>query len=381
MKIALVHDDFIQWGGAERVVEAMAEIWPEAPIFTLAYDESVLPKTFPKDRLIPSKAQSKFYVEHVYPKLFFLDPIFFEGFNFNEFDVLISSSTRFAKSIVTQPQTIHFAYINTPPRFLWPVSLGFGPSEYVKGFIKKTFFLFRPLSRVMIPPIISLLRLHDFAAAQRIDYLIGNSQNVARRIEKFYRRAADHIYPFVELDRFEKCTKPTDHEPYYLIVSRLGEHKRVDLAIKAFNRLGWNLKIIGSGPERERLEAISGETIEFLGFVSDDDVVSYLQNCEGFIYPQEEDFGITALEAQAAGKPVIAFRAGGATETVIENKTGVFFDEQTEESLTAALKKSSTISFDPNEIMAHAQSFSREIFKANLKKYVEQKVNGSQYNE
>lgn len=373
MKVALVHDDFMQWGGAERVVAAMAEIWPEAPIYTLAYDPSILPADFPVERLCASRLNTKFYKKWLYPKLFFLDPIVFERFNLNEFDVVVSSTSRFAKSVVTQPQTKHFAYINTPPRFLWPVSQGFDPDDYLSGFVNKTFFPFRPLVRMVLPMILSNLRLLDVAGAQRIDFLVANSANVARRIKKFYHREANVVHPFVDLERFDDVAPFQTSGDYFLIVSRLSDHKRIDLAIEAFNELGWKLKVIGTGPERENLERLAQKNIEFLGYVSDEEVVHYLAGCKAFIYPQEEDFGITALEAQAVGRPVIAYRGGGVLETVIEGETGVFFDAQTKDSLIHALKEFETNSFDSQKIRNQVRKFSREQFKQTLKEFVDTK--------
>lgn len=370
MKVAIVHDDFMQWGGAERVVLALSEIWPDAPIYTIAYNEHVLPEGFPVHRLRTSFLQRSLFKKLLYPKCFFLDPLLFEQFNFNDYDVVVSSSSRFAKSVITQPQTVHIAYINTPPRFLWPVSLNFSPQLYIANFLHKLPFGTRTLSKLLLKPILTLLRMHDFAAAQRIDYLIGNSKNVAWRIQKVYNREADYIHPFVELERFGKSVAQESQSDYFLIVSRLTEHKRIDLAVEAFNELGLPLKIIGTGPARASLEKSARSNVEFLGYVSDAEVVEYLYNCRAFVYPQEEDFGITALEAQAAGKPVIAFGAGGALETVVEGETGLFFYPQTKDALVDVLRKFDAMTFDREKIVRHVQHFSRDRFKQEMEDYV-----------
>ena len=372
MKVAIVHDDFMQWGGAERVVLAMSEIWPDAPIYTMAYDENVLPDSFPVDRLRTSFMNRPLIKKLFYPKLFFLDPLFFELFSFNNYDIVVSSSTRFAKSVVTQPHTKHVAFINSPPRFLWPVSEGFTPNDYAEGFISKMFFIFRPLVRLLLPLLLSILRVQDYVSAQRATKVIGNSHNVANRIHSFYKRTADVIYPFVELERFKSTSLDSIVQgDYYLIVSRLSEHKRIDLAIEACNELNKPLKIIGTGSEREYLERIAGDSIELLGFVSDQEVEKYISGCKAFIYPQEEDFGITAIEAQASGKPVIAYKAGGAIETVIDGKTGILFTPQTKEGLMQAITEFEAKQFDPKVCIENAESFSRETFKEKMRQYIE----------
>lgn len=370
MKVALVHDDFMQWGGAERVVEALMELFPDAPVYTLSYDTDVLPKTFPVERLRTSFLQFSTFKKLI-NVLFFLHPLVFERFRLNGFDVVISSSTRFAKSIITQPQTVHIAYINTPPRFLWPVTDGFGPAEYTEDSIRKSFILLRPFMKLFLHPLLTVLRMHDFAAAQRIDYLVGNSKNVAKRIRKIYRRDAAVIYPFADLQRFLDQPLVSDEQGrYFLIVSRLAAHKRVDIAVRACTNLGLPLKIIGAGPQRPYLESIAGESIEFLGFVPDEVVVEYMKNARAFIYPQEEDFGITAIEAQALGKPVIAYNEGGAQETVEQDKTGVFFAFQTEAALAEAFQRFETMTFDAAYIREHAKRFSRERFLQDIQNVV-----------
>lgn len=392
MKLALVHDDFMQWGGAERLVLAMAGIWPDAPIYTTIYDEKVLPKNFPKNRLVPSFLQGLPLSRILYRQLFFLHPLAFESFNFNKFDVVISSTTRFAKSIVTQPQTLHICYCNTPPRFLWM------PKNYFET--KKFNPLFWPFYKLILPPLLSYLRLHDQTAAQRVDYFIANSKNVAARIKKYYNRDSTVIYPFVETARFARMRMDTngnspnkseysdktksiwiknsdyldsDKLGYFLIVSRLGGHKRVDLAISAFNRLGWSLKIIGTGPEEKKYKKMAKENIEFLGQISDEEVIRYYENCTALIYPQEEDFGITALEAMSAGKPVIAYKRGGALETIIPGITGEFFSPQTADALIDALKNFNLVKYSFEDCHNQAVKFSKEHFVKEMKNFTETK--------
>lgn len=365
MRLAIIHDDFMQWGGAERLVLAMAEIWPGAPIYTAIYDEKILPKDFPKERLIPSFLQGLPLSRTLYRQLFFLHPLAFESFNFNKFDVVISSTTRFAKSIVTQPQTLHICYCNTPPRFLWMPRVYFATKKFNP--------LFWPFYRLILPPLLSYLRLHDQTAAQRVDYFIANSKNVAARIKKYYNRESAVIYPFVETARFARPRIQTDEKRietdrnYFLIVSRLGGHKRVDLAISAFNKLGWPLKIIGTGPEEKKYKKMAKSNISFLGQISDEEVVRYYQNCIALIYPQEEDFGITALEAMAAGKPVIAYKRGGVLETIVHGITGEFFYPQTVDALFTVLKNFEPEKYKPEACRGQAAKFSKERFVKELK--------------
>lgn len=365
MNIAIVHDDFMQWGGAERVVAAMLEVWPDADLYTAVYDESIISRQLGSGQLDSTQIKASF-LQHwigrkLYRPLFFLHPLAFESFDFSDYDVVISSTTRFAKSIKTKPGTLHICYCNTPPRFLWPIDKANQQSWIME-------------------PLLSLLRMHDFTAAQQVDHFIGNSQEVARRIEKFYRRKATVIYPFVDLERF---ALPTNNQQltinnYFLIVSRLSPQKRVDLAVEAFKELPKeNLVIIGDGPQRGVLEKTAPENVKFLGRVSDEEVVAYLQNCRAFIYPQKEDFGITALEAQAVGKPIIAYKDGGALETVIKGETGIFFDKQTPPSLAGAVRKflnPKGSKLEPERIRENAERFSKERFKTELKEFVESLV-------
>lgn len=387
MKLAIVHDDFMQWGGAERLVLAMANMWPGSPIFTSIYDEKVLPHDFPTERLRPSFLQKWPGINKMYRHLFFMYPLAFESFNLNEFDVVISSTTRFAKSIIVQPQTLHICYCNTPPKFLWMSKLYFAQKKFSP--LLKLFY------KLFLPFFLSYLRLSDFIAAQKVDYFVASSKNVAGRIGKYYRRESKVIYPFVDLERFEK--KDTEYkiqdtgegkqeagnrqqgtgssrEGYFLIVSRLGGHKRVDLAIEAFNKLKLPLKVIGDGPERKVYEKMADSNINFLGKLSDEEVVHYYQNCTAFINPQLEDFGITVLEAQAAGKPVVAFGAGGVLETVVAGVTGEFFYPQTSECLIRVIRDFDPGRYDSFACRKQAEKFSRERFERELRDFVERKL-------
>lgn len=359
MRIAIVHDDLTQRGGAERVVEAMHQIWPEAPIYTSVYDPTATFASFAKMDVrtsfmqrIPLASKAK-YNKRFLP----LYPVAFETLDLRGYDVVISHGTRFAHGVITAPETCHLHYCHTPARFAWRYH------EYVEE------ANFGRLVRTFLPFTIHRLRLWDQLAAQRVDYFFSNSYNIARRVLKFYRRESDILYPPVETSRFFVAEKPT--ADYLLVVSRLVSYKRVDLAVEACNRLKIPLKVVGSGPDLARLREMAGPTVEVLGRVPDGQVETLFANCRAFLFPGEEDFGIAPLEAMAAGRPVIAFRAGGAMETVVEGRTGLFFDESTPESLMDAIQRLDQFPIDSKRIRAHAETFDLEAFKHRLTMLVE----------
>jgi len=377
MKMALVHDDLIQHGGAERLFEAMIEAFPQADIYTSMASEGwklQIPNS--KFQINPKFQFSKFktsFMQHLplkeklYRHYFPLYPLAFESFDLTDYDVVFSSSTRFAHGVITRPETIHICYMNTPPRMFWE------PHDYFSSSALQLFG----------SPLLSYLRMWDYAAAQRVDYFMANSKTPQARIKKYYGRDSQIIYPFVELERFTKISnlksqisnpqlKTQNYDGYYLIVSRLAPWKRIDVAIEACNWLKLPLKIVGEGPDRSRLEKLAGPTVELLGRLTDEEVVRYYQNCHALIFPQKEDFGITPLEAMACGKPVIAFRAGGALETVIEGRTGEFFSPQTAEALGEVLKNFNALKYQGGDCRAQAEKFSKERFQTEIKSFVEE---------
>jgi glycosyltransferase involved in cell wall biosynthesis len=360
VRIAIVHDDLTQRGGAERVVEAMHEIWPEAPVFTSVYDPKGTFASFAKMDVrtsfmqkIPLASQAR------YNKLFLpLYPLAFETLDLRGYDVVVSSSTRFAHGILTTPETCHLCYCHSPSRFAWRYH------EYI------TEGDFGRLSKIILQPLIHRIRLWDYIAAQRIECYIANSFNISRRIRKVYGRDSDVVYPPVDIARFKVESKPKGD--YLLIVSRLLSYKKIDIAIEACNRLKIPLKIVGLGPDMGRLKAMAGPTIELLGRLPDGGQLAELySNCRAFLFPGEEDFGIAPVEAMASGRPVIAYRAGGAIETVVEGQTGLFFDEPTPEALCDAITRLEKLSLDPAQICAHAETFSKEAFQRRLLMLVE----------
>ncbi|MGC4042866.1 MAG: glycosyltransferase [Armatimonas sp.] len=359
MRIALVHDDLTQKGGAERVVVALHQLWPEAPIFTSVYDPEATFGEFKNADVRTSFMQNLPGASSArYNKLFLtLYPRAFESLDLRGYDVVLSHGTRFAHGVITSPETCHIHYCHTPARFAWRYQ------EYIEE------GNFGRVAKASLPSIIHNLRQWDQIAAQRPDYFFGNSRNIVKRIAKFYRRDADVLYPPVETSRFHPIEKPS--ADYFLVVSRLVSYKRVDLAVEACNQLKVPLKVAGTGPDLERLKAMAGPTVEILGRVPDGQVEGLFANCKAFLFPGEEDFGIAPLEAMAAGRPVVAFGAGGALETVIDGKTGLFFSEPTADSLCDALKRVDNLTVDPAFLCAHAERFNPEAFARRLKLLIE----------
>jgi len=359
MNIAIAHDYLTQCGGAERVVASMHELYPDAPIYTSVYNRNKTLPCFRDAEIRTSFLQSwPLIASHLDKFAFAAYPVAFEQFDFSEFDVVLSSSSSFAKGIITGPDTTHICYCHTPARFAWR------PHGYLTNSI--AYRLLGPVLRGMLHS----LRIWDAQSASRVDFFIANSHNVADRIRKYYRReVAAVIHPPVETKRFSVAPKEEvgDH---FLIVSRMLAYKRIDLAIHACNAIQAPLKIVGSGPELKSLKKIAGPTVEFAGKLSDAEVSFELARCKALIMPGEEDFGITPLEAMASGRPVAAFGAGGALETVVDGRTGVFFTNPTYECLALALKEISLIEFEPEMLRQHAEKFDTRIFLERISNFV-----------
>lgn len=360
MRIALVHDYLNQYGGAERVLEAIVEIFPNAPIYTLIYSPKHIRGAF-SDKKIHTSFLQKIPLAKSHHRAFpLLMPIAIEKFNLSKYDIILSDSASFAKGIVTKPETLHVCYCHTPPRYAWDDS-----HKYIRE------FAMFPLAKIFVPIFMNYIRLWDREAAMRVDEFICNSKFVSKRIQKYYKKKAKVIYPPVDTKKFSPSNKrPND---YFLMVGRLLAYKKFDIAIKAFNKLKLPLKIIGEGPERKKLETMANKNIEFLGEKHNRELEKYYQNCKALIFPQEEDFGLVAIESMACGRPVIAYRGGGALESVKEGETGIFFDEQNSESLIDAVKNFKFDKFNLQKIRAHALVFDKELFKKKIKEFIEKK--------
>jgi len=358
-KIALVHDFLLKLGGAERVLKVLADMYPKAPIYTLLYDEKKLGHIFPKERVRTSFLQNHpKFLQKRHRFLIHKMPRAIEELNFEEFDLVISSSNSYAHGIITALDTKHLCYCHSPMRYAWDWANEYRAENKIKGFKK-----------LLYAPLIKYLREWDFVAADRPTNYIANSHTVKKRLKKYYKVDSDVIFPPVDVEKYKVTYKNSN---YFLIVSTLTPYKKIDLAVQLFNKIGKKLVIIGDGPHKKYLEMIAGDNIDFLGFKNDEIVKEYMENCRAFIFPGEEDFGMTPVEAMAAGKPVLAFAKGGCTETVISGKTGEFFFEQTVESMEDGLARLlyNERFFKPLTIRRHAQNFSREIFEKRIKQKV-----------
>lgn len=359
MKIALVHDYLVQYGGAERVLEAFTELFPYAPIYTLIHDDEAMRGQFRDKRIYTSFLQNMPFSRKRHRFFPPLMPLAIEEFDFSKYDIVLSDSSSYAKGIITRPETLHICYMHTPMRYAWDDC-----QKYTQD------FGFPSIVKRLVPFFMSPIRLWDKASADRVDRFLANSQFVAKRIRKYYRKEALVIHPPVNVEKFF-LAKKEDHQNYFLMVGRLIAYKRHDIAIEAFNRLKLPLKIIGRGPELERLKKMAGPTIEFLGRVPEEDLPRYYAECRGFIFPQEEDFGIVAIEAMASGRPLIAYRGGDIVEHMEEGKMGVYFNEQTADAIVKAVEGFDENRYDPAFIRERALRFDKERFKDTMKDYVE----------
>lgn len=356
MRVALVHDYLIQFGGGERVLQNFCELFPYAPIFTMAYDETATGGIFKDRNLYTSFLQKIPFIGSHHRAFPLLMPLAIEQFDFRDFDLVLSSSNSYAKGVLTGPDTLHLCYCHTPMRYAWDDC-----HRHMREFSYA-----KPVKK-LIPFGINYLRMWDRLSADRPNRYIANSHFVAGRIKKYYKQNSTVIYPPVGADKFKLAEKTSN---YFLLVGRALPYKRFDIVIEAFNHLGWPLKIIASGPEIPRLQAHAKSNVEFLGYVSDERLTEYYTRALAFIVPAEEDFGITPLEAMAAGRPVIAYRGGGVTESVLEGETGIFFDRQTPESLIKTLRDFHVNRFDSITIQNRARLFHEDNFKQQIEQFM-----------
>jgi len=367
LKVALVHDYLIRFGGAERVLLALRDIFPQAVIYTLLYDSEKMGKYFKGTEIRASFCQKFPFWQKNHRFLLPLLPSAVESFNLRDYDLVVSSSSAFSKGLILRTKTLHFCYCHSPTRFLWDYTHSY---DYPQ--------IFRPLVKI----ITHWLRLWDRSAAGRVDYFIANSKTTASRIKKYYGREAKVIYPPVKTAnpsnlRNFSLDQRTFSAPkeYFLIVSQLSPYKQIDLAIRAFNKLGLPLIIIGQGRDRKRLEKIAQSNIKILGWQSDEVIAQYYQNCQALILPGEEDFGLTPVEAMSFGKPVLAYRKGGATESILEGITGEFFDDLDPASVIEAVwrLRQNLKNYSPLVIKKRAEKFSEERFKEEIREFILEK--------
>ncbi len=361
MKVALVHDYLNQYGGAERVLEELHQLYPSAPVYTSMYwPEKMSPAIRGMD-VRTSFMQKLPLVTRRHQPYLPLYPLAFESFDLGEYDLVISNSSAFCKGVVTQPKTLHVSYCLTPMRWVW---------NY-RGYVERE--RLGPAARLVLPTLISQLRAWDVATAHNVDRFAAISRAVAARIGKYYRREATVIYPPVRCAAFQP--QPGRVSDYYLVVSRLVPYKRIDLAVDACTRLGRRLKIVGSGGRDEpALRARAGPSVEFLGRVADAALRDLYAGCRAYLFPGEEDFGIAPLEANASGRPVVAFAGGGALDTVVDGATGILFREQTVESLADAIRRLEQTTWDPAALRRHAESFDTAVFRGRFQEFVERSL-------
>jgi glycosyltransferase involved in cell wall biosynthesis len=358
VRVAFVHDYLTQYGGAERVLFEMRRLYPHAPLFTSLYD----PHAF-EGRLAGVDVRTSFLQKlpgatRRFRELLPLYPRAFESLDLRDYELVISSTTSFAKGVFVGPRTLHISYINTPTRFLWY------PQEYAPRLVPP---MLRPVLAMFEPS----LRRWDLEAAQRPNVLVANSRNVARRIHEVYGRHSEVVHCPVDAAGFEGEVSDGD---YYLVMSRLLPYKRVDLAVEACSALGTRLIVAGSGPQEEQLRARAASCVHFAGQVDDEHRVQLIGGARAIIVPGVEDFGLVALEAAAAGRPVVAFAAGGSLETVVEGETGLFFSEPTAQALAHSLQRLPAVTWDRERLRAHARRFAPDEFRTRLAALIERSL-------
>jgi glycosyltransferase involved in cell wall biosynthesis len=359
VKIAIVHDYLNQAGGAERVVGTLHTMFPDAPIFTTILDRASLWDVLRDADIRTSWMQRLPLLKRHFKAYLLFYPGAIERFDLRDYDLVISSSSAFGKAAITRPDAVHVCYCHTPMRFVWDYQRYMEREQYGS-----------PIRAVLVP-VLKRFRKWDVKTAVRPNVYVANSTVVADRIRRFYGRESVIVPPPVAIQRFTPVSKSED---FYLIVSRLNPYKRVDLVVKAFNDLGRPLVIIGDGPDRAVLERMAKPNITFLGRLPDPEVAAYYARSRALLFPGDEDFGIVPLEANAAGRPVVAFKAGGALDTVVDGKTGIFFCDLTPESLTEAVLRSEATAWDTVAIRRHAEEFAEPHFRERFMRVVEEAV-------
>lgn len=351
MKIAIVHDLLTQMGGAERVLSVLHRMFPEAPIYTAASNNGKMMESLREADIRTTWMQRIPGIERNFKKMLPLYPTAIPQLNWKGYDIIISSSFMFAKSIQVPAGTFHYCYCHTPMRFAWDFE------SYIE---REPYSL---LVKTALRSYVKYLRKWDVKTSGRVDKYVANSTVVQQRIHNFYGREAEVIFPPVETDRFSIAPTTGD---YYLIVSRLVPYKRIDLAVEAFSKIGLPLYIVGDGPDRARLQSIAKPNVRFFGRLEDAEVSKMMAECRAFIFPGEEDFGITPLEANASGRPVIAYRGGGALDTVNPQVSGLYFEQMNPDDLARAVLEAERSRWDPVAIRQHAELFGTKRFEREL---------------
>jgi glycosyltransferase involved in cell wall biosynthesis len=360
--VAIVHDYLNQYGGAERVLECLHRLFPGAPVYTIVHDPGRMPDRFRSWDIRPSWVNRLPGSRRHYEKMIPLFPAAVESFDLSGYDLVVSLSSAWVKGVLTRPGTFHVCVCTSPMRFAW--------DEYHDRLRRQA----NPVTRGLLAGVLHHVRLWDVASGTRPDRYVAISDVVAGRIAKYYRRESTVIRPGIDTSFFVPDGLAPDD--FYLVASRLKPYKRIDCAVEAFRRLGRRLVIAGDGPERGRLERMAGPTVAFLGAISDAELLRRYQRCRALIFPTNEDFGLTPLEAQACGRPVVALAAGGALETVLDGRTGTLFPAQTPDSLADAVERSDQVRFDDRAIRRHAQRFDQAVFSDQLMRFIGNAMRG-----
>jgi glycosyltransferase involved in cell wall biosynthesis len=355
MRIAIVHDYFTQLGGAEKVAEELYRTLPNASLFATVAFRHCMPPHLKNARVRTSWMQNLPRISKYYRTYFLVYPFAIASLDLSKYDLVVSSSSSYAKGIRTDRDALHVCYCHTPMRWVWNYKT-YSETES-SGFTRD----------FLVPILIRGLKSWDEEASRQPDHFVANSKIVAERIRRAYGRSAEVIHPPIDTERFRPSA---EQENYYVTLSRLVSYKRIDLAIQACTELNKKLFVIGDGPDRNRLEALAGPSITFLGRAPDEVVEHYVSRCRALIFPGEEDFGMAPLEVAAAGRPTIAYRAGGAVETVLENVTGIFFDEQSREHLADAIERFEQQQWSPELIRHHSEGFSVEVFRDRFRSFL-----------
>ena len=355
MRLALVHDWLNQIGGAEDVLETLAEMFPSAPVYTSMYWPEKMNPAYREWDIRTTWMDRLPGIYHHHQPYLPLYPLAFAGLDLSGYDLVLSNKSGFCHGVRTE-NTTHICYCLAPTRYVWDFD-AYAAREALPS-----------AARTTLRPLVTLLRRWDYRAAQRVDHFIAISREIRDRIQRYYGRDSTIIHPPVDTGRFKPAVA---HDDYYLIISRLIPYKRIDLAVRAFNQLGLPLVIAGDGRGRKALEALAGPTVTFLGYAPDDDLPDLFARCKAYILPGVEDFAITPVQAQAAGRPVIAYGGGGALDTVIEGETGAFFSEMTPEALAKAVREFDTTDMDPQACVSNAMRFDASVFKRQLNEFID----------
>lgn len=361
LRVALVQDWLTEMGGAEKVFAELLEIFPNADVFTLVASDDVVKKLGIKKGVTESFICHLPFAKKWYRKYMQFFTMAIEGFDLSNYDLVISSSSSVAKGVLTRADQVHICYCHSPARYVWDLC-----PQYLKesGLNSR----YNPLA-FYARKVMHDFRIWDVVSANRVDYFIANSNFISNRIKKVYRRDSTVIYPPVNVDEFELSS---EHDDYYYTASRMVPYKKIDLIVKAFAKMpDKQLYVAGTGPDMDKIKSFVAPNIHLLGYVSDDEMKKYMLRAKAFVFAAEEDFGIVPVEAQATGTPVICYGKGGALETVVDGVTGVYFKEQTEESLIDAVNRFSEMSFDHTVIRKNAERFSQKIFRDNIREFVD----------